>query len=559
MLLFLFFLLTNYSLVNAQNKGYVIGVDKLFVDANDPLYKQVKPGDTIYFSAGSRKYINVSNFQGSAVQPIIMINSGGDVIIDTDHYYGITIQNCRYIKFTGSGSPGQFYGFKIKKVSKGAGLSMGYLSSDIEIDHISIENTLIGGLYAKTDPDCDPNTVRSAFTQFNTVIHDNYIANTGDEGMYVGSTKYFGQTVKCNGKDTLLMPSLLDGVKIYNNILKYTGWDGIQVSSASKNCQVFDNTILYDSQDNEDTQMSGILIGGGTKCDCYNNFISQGNGDGIECLGLGGTRIYNNIILDAGLSYFPNDQTKMKYGIYVNDTSVEKDSSFYLVHNNIIHPKSDGIRFSSTLSKGNFISSNVIINPGSYDYYENGNTSFKGKDSYIMFQSEASVATVSNNYAERDASSAGFVSLKMDSPPDFKLVKGSPLIDAVDYHAKTAVAFDFNYFPRPYGTKSDIGAWECDIPTSATPIPITAVDKQNWLLRNPVSDLLTICFKTVPDQESILEICNLQGVLERKIEVSKMVFGHQQIEVNVAGLPGGVYLYLLRSKKTSYSGKFIKR
>lgn len=544
--------------MRAQNKGYVIGADKLFVDANDPLYKQVKPGDTLYFSAGNRKYINVSNFQGSTAKPIIMINSGGEVIIDTDHYYGITIQNCRYIKFTGTGSPGQFYGFKVKRVTRGAGLSMGYLSSDIEIDHISIENTLIGGLYAKTDPDCNPKTFRSAFTQYNTLIHDNYIANTGDEGMYIGSTKYFGQTIQCNGKDTLVMPSLLDGVKIYNNIVKYTGWDGIQVSSASKNCQIYDNTILYDSQDNEDTQMSGILIGGGTRCDCYNNFISQGNGDGIECLGLGGTRIYNNIIVAAGLSYFPNDPTKMKYGLYVNDTSVEKDSSFYLVHNNIIHPKSDGIRFSSVLSKGNFITSNVIINPGSYDYYENGNTSFKGRDSYIMFQSKASVASVFNNYTERDARSAGFVSQKMDSPADFELVKGSPLIDAVDYHPKTTVAFDFNHFARPFGPKSDVGAWEYTLSTSVTLIPTDVKENQSWLLRNPVADLLTICFKMDPDQESVLNIYNLQGIKKSGIAFSKMRSGSKLIEVNVDGLPGGVYLYHVQATNTHFSGKFIK-
>jgi len=313
--LILFYSLVNISVVFGQNKGYVIGVDKLFVDAKDPLFSQVKPGDTLYFSAGSRQYINVSNFQGSSLKPIVIINKGGEVSIDTDHYYGITIQNCRYIKFTGTGSPGQFYGFKIKKVSKGAGLSMGYLSSDVEIDHVSIENTLIGGLYAKTDPDCSPSTTRGAFTQYNTIIHDNYIANTGDEGMYIGSTKYFGQTVNCNGKDTLVMPSLLDGVKIYNNIVKYTGWDGIQVSSASKNCQIYGNSISYDSMAKDDTQMSGILIGGGTKCDCFNNYIYHGTGDGIDCLGLGGTRIFNNIIVEPGLNLYTNDPTKMKQGI----------------------------------------------------------------------------------------------------------------------------------------------------------------------------------------------------------------------------------------------------
>ena len=51
---------------------------------------------------------------------------------------------------------------------------MGYLSSDAEVDHCYIANTLIAGVYAKTDPDCTLKSVRSNFTQYNTVFHDNY-------------------------------------------------------------------------------------------------------------------------------------------------------------------------------------------------------------------------------------------------------------------------------------------------------------------------------------------------------------------------------------------------
>ncbi len=536
----------------------MIAVDKLFIDANDPLYQQIKPGDTLYFSSGDRRYLNISNFHGTSDTPIVMINKGGEVIIDTDNYYGISIQNCRYIKFTGTGFPGQFYGFKIKGVSNGAGMGIGYLSSDIEVDHISIENTLIGGLYAKTDPDCSTNSVRGSFTQYNTVIHDNYIAYTGNEGIYVGSTKYFGQTVKCNGKDTLLMPSLLDGVKIYNNTVKYTGWDGIQVSSASKSCQIYDNTILFDSQEKLETQMSGIIIGGGTKCDCYNNFISQGNGDGIECLGLGGTRIFNNIIVEAGIDYFPNDPTKMKHGIYVSDLSVEKDSSFYILHNDIIHPKSDGIRFSSTKSKGNYISANAIINPGNYDYYENGNTSFKGKDAYIMFQTQGIGTTLSSNYLARNASSAGFLSQKMQLPADFNLVTGSPLIDVVDYNSKSNISFDFLNHPRPHGLKSDIGAFEYDGVTSTIPIKPDTLIKQSWLIQNPVSDILYVCIPYESENDLVLEIYNLQGAIEAKIDQSRIEFGLRLFEINVGKLAGGVYIYLIRTKISIYSGKFIK-
>jgi hypothetical protein len=103
--------------------------------------------------------------------------------------------------------------------------------------------------------------------------------------LYIGNSKYFGQVVNCNGVDTLLLPSLLNGVKIYNNIISYSGWDGIQVSSASSNCQIYDNLIMFDSQDEYFAQMSGILLGGGSKCDCFNNYITDGKGNGIESHG----------------------------------------------------------------------------------------------------------------------------------------------------------------------------------------------------------------------------------------------------------------------------------
>lgn len=445
--------------------SYTLSADKIYVNGLDPAYQAVKPGDTLVFLSGNKDYLLIANFRGAPGKPIVIINSGGPVIIDTDHYYGIAIKNCQYIKFTGTGDPGQMYGFQVKRVANGGGLGVGELSSDFEIDHVSIENTLIAGLYAKTDPDCSLNSVRGAFTQYNTIIHDNYIGYAGNEGMYIGSTKWDGMTVNCNGKDTLLMPSLLDGVQVYNNIVEYAGWDGIQVSSAYKNCKIYNNTVLYDSQAQEYAQMSGIILGGGTKGDCYNNFISQGKGDGIECHGLSGTRIFNNIILDAGRADLGTTFADMKFGIYVSDN----DSAIDVQNNDIINPKSEGIRFANVFGKENIIASNVIINPGSFDLYENGNTRFKGIDSYINFQDIGTVATIQNNYLARNTDLVKFASTTLQNPDDLKLLAGSPLIDQADIDAH--VNFDFAGAPRPFGVKSDIGAFEFGSDIVANPGP----------------------------------------------------------------------------------------
>ncbi|MEI6276821.1 MAG: choice-of-anchor Q domain-containing protein, partial [Prolixibacteraceae bacterium] len=446
---------------HSQNKGYVIPSNVFYIDANVAPYNKVLPGDTLYFQAGNKDYLGIANFTGTAAKPIIMINQGGDIIIDTNHYYGIAIKNCRFIHFTGTGNPGSMYGFKVNRVAAGAGMEIGYLSSDYEIDHVSVQHTYVAGIYAKTDPDCTPKTQRTAFTQYNTIIHDNYVAYTADEGMYIGSSKYLGEPIVCNGKDSVVMPSLLDGVKVYNNIVTHTGWDGIQVGCAYRNCAIYNNTITFDSDAGVDTQMSGIMINYGTKADCYNNYISDGKGDGIDCLGLGGTRIFNNIIVNPGLTYNPGNTSLPKHGMYISDASVQKDSAFYIFNNNIINPKSEGIRFSSVLTKGNLISSNVIINPGAFDFYQNGNTSFKGIDSYVMIQKPTTTdVTQKNNYYQRTGTAAGFASANMHLSGDFALMTGSPLIDTGDTNPKAITTFDFIRQLRPSGIKSDIGTYE---------------------------------------------------------------------------------------------------
>ncbi len=52
-----------------------------------------------------------------------------------------------------------------------------------------------------------------------------------------------GQTVyHCN--DTVVLPHILKGVKVYNNVLENTGWDAIQVSSATSDCEIYNNLIF---------------------------------------------------------------------------------------------------------------------------------------------------------------------------------------------------------------------------------------------------------------------------------------------------------------------------
>jgi hypothetical protein len=533
--------------LEAQKSGITVDSATTSLDASVAPYNQVMPGDTVFLEGGAKHHLLIKNFTGTAEKPIVFINTKGEVRIDTDHYYGILIEKCLNIKLSGGGDADYFYGIRIEGVEHGAGLSISMMSSEVEAERLYIANTAMGGIYAKTDPDCSFAATREKFTQFNTRIHDCYLDHVASEGMYIGSTKYFGQVVNCNGVDTLLLPHLLRGVRIYNNIVTYSGWDGIQVSSASSDCQVYDNIVLYDSEAEMINQMSGIILGGGSKCDCYNNYIAYGKGIGIENHGLGGNRIFNNIIVDAGLTYKPGEPDEMKYGIYVTDVSTQPDSSYFLLFNTIVNPKSDGIRFNSRLSRHNEILSNAIINPGNFDYYENGGFSVKGIDSYVMLPYSDQDVVILNNYFNRTLSPAFF------SDSLFRLSPFSPLCNAAS-PALHHVSFDFDYKPRPYGKAADIGAFELQQVDSLFLI----TDKLKYY-PNPANQHIQFEY-WIDNQEDInLYLYNSNGQYLLEKHYPSQGPGRLLLMLDVSTLASGLYLYTLSSSSRTLSGKILKR
>jgi len=536
----------------SSTERFIIDPSISLIDPSVPPFHLVQAGDTLFLQPGPRSFLLVRDISGLPGKPVVFINDGGKVIIDTDHYFGISFQNCRYIRLTGTGDPNSYYGIAIDRVANGGGIGLGSKSSDYEIDHVSIRNCHTGGINAKTDPNCNPGTVRGAFTQYNTSIHDNLISDVGDEAMYIGSTKYFGQTVHCNGQDTLLLPSLLDGVEVYNNIVMNSGLDGIQVSSASNRCNIHHNLVLFDSRREMYAQMSGITIGGGSCCDCYNNYISRGNGNGIEIHGLGGFRVFNNIIVDAGLTYKPQDTTKMRYGIYVSDVTVQPDSSFLILFNTIINPKSDGIRFNSKKSSGSKIISNCIINPGTYEFYENGNTSFNGEDAYVMVPSSESDVMVANNYYSRNPEPAGFVDTT------YALKQDSPLVDQA-YPDNFGVQFDYFNHPRTAGANHDIGAAEYGSGSPTLPWFLSDGETRVQIYPNPAERWLTVECISEPLCSVEFELFDLHGKRLADLTDVSGNDGKCNFTLDLHRMPAGIYVYTLKSGNSKLSGKLMVR
>lgn len=439
------------KLNKSNSNQHIVDLEQTNVDANN---MSVKPGDTVCITSGKRKYMRLANFHGDPLNYIVFKNIGGDVIIENDdHYFGLTISDCSFFKLTGTGDKTSKNGIKIMKTFKGAsGLSINNLSTDFEIDHLEIANTGFAGIMSFSQPKCDGTSNKGNFVQRNISIHDNYIHRTAGEGMYIGHSFYTGYTMLCDGKSEVLYPHEIKGLKIYNNLVDSTGWDGIQVGCANSDCEIYGNNITHYGVANEKSQNSGIQISGGTTGKCYNNAILNGSGTGISVFGIGNNLIYNNLIVNAGQMGDSIDLLRGGYGIFCDDRSTVDGWSFNFINNTIIAPKTDGIRIYSNISKNNKIINNVILKPGSYGEYK------EVDHSYVFHNADVDVS-ITNNYYSQYLSS--FINLDSISNI-YNFSSTLPIINKGGDISAFGIDYDFKKSNRIKHSVCDIGAFEFD-------------------------------------------------------------------------------------------------
>jgi hypothetical protein len=532
-LLLLYILVTGMISAKGQTAGCSIQFDSTVTNIDGRTNaKSVKPGDTICLLKGSRPVLYIGYIHGTKEHPVVIMNSGGQVSIVNCTNYGVKFDSCSYLVFTGSGSPEHTYGIRINQ-TVGAGLSLDGLSTDIELSYLMIGNTGLVGIFAKTEPNCLFNSTREKFTLRNLNIHHCYIYATGMEGMYIGSSKYKGQTINCNGKDTTVYPHMLRGVEVHHNYMMNTGWDGIQVSSADSACAVHDNLVVNDSHLEVLYQMSGILIGGGTQADCYNNTITDGKGDGIDVISFGTQRLYNNLIVNAGRTFRPGQNVApwLKFGIYLGGEFTASGNKNIVVNNTIVSPKSYCIETRDNLSTVNEFSNNILLNPGSYPG--------AGDKAYISIGSGSPPITMNSNIKTLDINALDFV----DAPAgNYDLRKSSPAVNAASDVEGFSLAFDLSNRSRPFSIKNDIGAFECHDSSllaiyAPDPGGITRIEASP----NPASGKLNISFSAQRAGEAIMVLINLKGI---KVYSQKVPFnkpGRVTRVIDVESLPSGMY------------------
>ncbi len=409
---------------------YVVPADARTIDGEA---LALKPGTRIVLDAattyGSLRFINIV---GTADAPIVITNSGGTATINAEgRSYAMKFRESRHFRVTGGDVDGT-YGIRID--GGHLGMSLEYLSTDFEVDHVELYNIGFAGVMAKTDPSCDDATIHGNFTMENVSIHDNYVHETGGEGFYIGNSKYEkGMETPCGVR----FPHEIHNVKVYNNVVKNSGWEGIQVGSATQGAEVFNNKVENYGLANKHGQNNGIQIGGGTGGNFYNNIIINGKGNGLIMMGLGDNIVYNNIIVDAG-----------ENGIFCDERR-SNGPGYQFINNTIINPAKDGIRLYSEEVPRNVVKNNIIINPGS--------TYADDQQAFVFQQSADVTVEASNNYFSRDINSARFADARNYN---FRLTTGSPAIDAGANIDPYGISEDYYGGNRRKGAAYDVGAAE---------------------------------------------------------------------------------------------------
>ncbi|HYG01391.1 MAG TPA: right-handed parallel beta-helix repeat-containing protein [Chryseosolibacter sp.] len=397
----------------------------------------LKPGDVICLSAAN-KYGNIlfRNLAGIGGNPIVITNCGGTAILNaTGRPYTMKTEKSKFIRI--AGGSGNTYGIKL--TGGHVGLTLEGLTTNVEVNNIEVYKVGFAGIMAKTDPTCDDATIRGNFVMRGVSLHHNYVHDTNGEAFYVGHSFYEkGRTLSCGVR----LPHTMDGVRIFNNKVLRSGWDGIQVGCATTGAYVYNNTIEQFGYLNKLYHTNGIQFSEGTKGICYNNLIKSGPGIGVNVVGYGDSFVHDNVIIDAG-----------SFGIFCDERTQKTLAGFRIINNTIINPGQDGIRMYNESVPG-VVFNNIIVNPGSFSKYSYPRT---GNDAYVYKLGKTIPLVVANNIFTRDINSVKFVNAGANN---FRLSSSSPGVNKGKDISQYKISQDYYKSSRLKGGVYDIGASE---------------------------------------------------------------------------------------------------
>ncbi len=411
-----------YVPVECSDCDYVLEPNDFKLD-NEELNLPI--GSKIGIKGGARIVIDIRNFQGTKEKPYIFTNCNGQAVLSiSDSPEAIKIRNSSHIRLTGTGSS-DIYGIKIEMGSQGV---RAYEKTDhVEIDHIEISGVGVG-IWAVTRPTCDGKANRGNYVQENTIIHHNYIHDVHGEGMYIGGSKWehgFDNN-ECPGEK--LYQADLIGVRVFNNLVENTGWDGIQVGGAIEDCELFNNVVRNYGLLEAGPHQAGMMINPGTTGKIFSNLIEGGTGNAIHILGFDNL-VHSNLIIDCQMN-----------AIHIGDRNPLVNKSYRVLNNSLINIAGKALNLNSNESINNVFYNNFMANIGDEKLY----TAVENTE-------------MLNNIITSSVEDYPFMDvLKWDLTPTLE----SDLLNSGTFYDRDEISVDFLMRDRLIGSNLDIGAFE---------------------------------------------------------------------------------------------------
>jgi hypothetical protein len=299
-----------------------------------------QPGDTIILD-GDYAYIYMM-VHGQPGNPITITNKGLSRC-GVNGNYGLIIIG-EYFILDGTGDPNFKYGIKVTNdkdyIAQGVGLAD---SMEYEIKNVEIEKAQVGFF----------SNFKVGRTKTNIKIHDCYVHNLNNPSE-AGRSEciYFGNTSLIDYNE----PSHYENLEIYNMICDDLWGDGIQVCM-TRGLKIHNCQVTNYGKANLEYQQTGILLGGCTSGDIYDNIVTDGTGTGIQAFGVGQINIRRNKILRTSSGNAVQD------AIYINSKGTNAPLIQIAVEDNEIDGANrDGIRHASETALRGLIKNNKISN-----------------------------------------------------------------------------------------------------------------------------------------------------------------------------------------------------
>lgn len=435
----------------------------------------------IGLEAGNHGRIVFKNWTGTAPFPVIVTNKGGKAVIaDATGSVGdaVMLSSCRYFQFRGDNDPGSRYGIEIARAGEpgGAGwrdLLVNGTSSYLEVAFIEAHNSTFAGIMVKSDPSCDtpetsftnhpwgaseplPADPRN-FTMLGINIHDCYVHDTNGEGMYIGYSSWGAQEICSSTDPNHIKASVrgheIQGLRVSHNLVERSGWDGIQVSSATDDVKVHDNIVYQAATRLDPVQGNSLFVGGGSVGEFYNNQLLDSHMGSMNVIGpLKNVSVYNNVMVGGGVfaragpnNPYPPNPTPGSWEDYLRT----QPGGFVNFFNNTIITAATGFGFrTDDQISANSFKNNIIVAP---------DTTYP-----IIDSQNGAVLSTAGNVAQRDSSGINFVN---PAELDYRVATGSNAISAGVSLAglpspQVSVVDDFTGVVRPQGGAYDAGASE---------------------------------------------------------------------------------------------------